>query len=431
MPGGSTALARVLFEDLREKGVCPLLLKGERLKGITEDPALVKALSSAIVEQYATDSAEPYLQAEPLHLAVLIDGFDKAKLTKEAQATLLELLKHRFGTIVVIASDLFRIQEMATTTQGSPFAGFERCMIKAFGRYHRQKLIRAWLSLGRETSDEVDGIHKEVVQTDKTISTLLGKNVLPHFPVTILTLLQMMGNKETTNTANGAYGYMYEVLLKSALAGVNPRDVDEKITYISGIGYYMFKTKEPVLTEEELRQVHLEYCDRYDMVRDFSKMLSDLIKAEVLVETRGSYRFKYPYEYYYSTAKYFQDHATSLRKELYNVADHLYGEANANVLIFYVYLTKDEELIRHLVEESKKIYTKHKPCDMQADVEVINKLAKMKPPPLILEAGGASDHRDDHNKRRDAVEDEGPTVEVEDADVTYNEQLSEFQLRSF
>jgi hypothetical protein len=154
-------------------------------------------------------------------------------------------------------------------------------------------------------------------------------------------------------------------------------------------------------------------------------MLSDLIKAEVLVETRGSYRFKYPYEYYYSTAKYFQDHATSLRKELYNVADHLYGEANANVLIFYVYLTKDEELIRHLVEESKKIYTKHKPCDMQADVEVINKLAKMKPPPLILEAGGASDHRDDHNKRRDAVEDEGPTVEVEDADVTYNEQLQE------
>ena len=133
-----------------------------------------------------------------------------------------------------------------------------------------------------------------VIRLDKTISTVLGKNVLPHHPVTILTMLQILEGTDTTNTANGAYGYMYEVLLKSALAKVNPQDVDEKITYISGIGYAMFRAEQPMLTEEELRQTHTEYCDRYDMIRDFSRMTADLINAEVLVESRKMYRFNSP-----------------------------------------------------------------------------------------------------------------------------------------
>jgi predicted MPP superfamily phosphohydrolase len=422
---GKTSLARILYEDLTDKGFLPVLLRGDQLKGTSRDSALVKVLSGAIVEQYETRSAEPYLQTDNLRKAVIIDGFEKAKLTREGQINLLNLMQQRFGTIVIFASDILRFQDIASTAQGNPFHGYEKCTIREFGRYHRLRLIRAWLSIGRETSDEAEDISKRVLETDKTISTLLGKNVLPHFPVTILTLLQILESKETANTANGAYGYMYEVLLKSALARVNPKDVDEKITYISGIGYYMFHAKQPVLTEEELRQVHDEYCVRYDMVRDFSKVIADLLKAEVLVESRGSFRFKYPYEYYYSTAKYFQDHSSTSRAELFSVADHIYGEANANVLIFYVYLTKDEELINHLIEGAKQVYAGFKPCDIENDVEFINKLAKMKPPPLILEYGGASDHRDEHNRKQDAAEAEAGVLIQDDLDVVYNDQLHE------
>lgn len=422
---GKTSLARILYEDLTDNGLLPVLLMGEQLKAINKDSALVKVLSGAIVEQYETSSAEPYLQLDSSRKAIIIDGFEKAKLTRQGQIALLSLVQQRFGTIVVFASDIFRFQDITATARGNPFNGYERCTIREFGRFHRLKLIRAWLSIGRETSDESDGLSKRVLETDKTISTLMGKNVLPHYPVTILTILQILESKETANTANGAYGYMYEVLLKSALARINPKDVDEKITYISGIGYYLFHAKQPVLTEEELRQVHDTYCARYDMVRDFSKVIADLLKAEVLVESRGNFRFKYPYEYYYSTAKYFQDHHSSTRVELFSVADHIYGEANANVLIFYVYLTKDEELINHLVEGAKKIYAGFAPCDIENDVEFINRLAKMKPPPLILEYGGASDHRDEHNRKQDAAEAEASALVQDDLDVVYNDQLHE------
>jgi hypothetical protein len=422
---GKTSFARILYEDLANEGFLPLLLKGEQLKGVNQDAALVKIVTHVIIEQYATTSAEPYLQADRSHKVLLVDDFDKAKLSKDAQIKILNLLQQRFGKIIAFASDIFQIQDITKSTETSPFSTFERCTIREFGKFHRHRLIKAWLSLGREDSEEIEAIDKQVVQTDKTLSTLLGKNVLPHHPVTILTLLQMLESKETTNTANGAYGYMYEVLLKSALAKVNPKDVDEKITYISAIGYAMFKSKQPVLTEEEIRQVHAEYCDRYDMVRDFSKMKADLVNAEVLIESNNSYRFKYPYGFYYSTAKYFQDHASSLRLELYNIADHIYGEANANVLIFYVYLTKDEELIRHIVASATKIYDCYQPCDMEQGVEFINKLSTTKPPPLELECGGASDHRDDHNRKQDAAEERALALAPEDSEVSYDEKLQE------
>jgi hypothetical protein len=422
---GKTALAHILYEDLTNKGIHPVLIMGEKLRGIVLDSTLVKVISSAVIEQYATSSSEAYLQAETDRTAILIDGFENAKLSREAQGKLLVLLQRRFHTIFVLASDLFQVQDIAASTENNPFKGFERCTIREFGRFHRQKLIRMWLSLGLESSEEIDHIEKRVLQTDKTISTLLGKNVLPHFPVTILTLLQILDSKESTNTANGAYGYMYEVLLKSALASVNPKDVDEKITYISFIGYSMFSARQPALSEEDIRKVHDNYCTRYDMNRDFLKMVSDLVNAEVLVESKGVFRFKYPYEYYYSTAKYFQDHSASMRGELFAIADHIYGEANANVLIFYVYLTKDEDLIRHIIENAKHIYSRYKPCDMEKDVEFINKIIKTTPPPLVLEYGSASEHRDELNRKQDEVgQDIFPFV-GDDIEISYDDRLQD------
>jgi hypothetical protein len=420
---GKTALARILYEDLMAHGVLPLMVQGDLLRGASKEGVLAKVLSSVIVEQYSSSNSEAYFQEDKNHKAIIVDGIEKARLSRSAMAELITMLRRGFDKIIIMASELFQLQDMATAIENNPLAGFERCRIKEFGRFHRHKLIRAWLTLGREETEEIDSIEKQVSQVDKTLSTLLGKNVLPHFPVIILTLLQMLESKETTNTANGAYGYMYEVLLKSALAKVNPRDVDEKITYISGIGYAMFKEKHPVLTEEEMRQVHSEYCSRYDMVRDFSKMIGDLINAEVLVETNRSYRFKYPYEYYYSVAKYFQDHASSLRQELHSAVDYIYGEANANVLIFYVYLTKDDELIRHIIANAQQIYRSYSPCNMESDVEFLNKLAKTTPPPLLLECGNSSENHDEHNRRHDEAEAHSTPLANEELDIKYDEQL--------
>jgi hypothetical protein len=425
---GKTSFAKVIFEDLKSQGDLPLLVNGEMLRRVDNDDSLVDALSTAITEQYNTKSGTAYLQVDEDRRVLLIDDIDKTRLSKEGQRKLVALVRDRFSRILAIAPDFLEIQDMLANAQTDPFVHFERCTIKEFGHFHRVKLIEMWIKLGRDLSaDSGEGIHKLIVRTDKTISTLMGKNTLPHHPVTILSLLQLLESTETVSTASGAFGYLYEMLLKQALATVNPREVDEKITYLSGIGYAMFHKKQPSLNEEEMRAQHDGYCEKYDMVRDFSKMMDDLAKASVIVESKGEFRFKYPYEFYYSTAKYFENHVEFQRGELYAMADHLYGERNANVLIVYVYLTRDDDLIRHIIENAKKIFRDHRECDLEADVEFMNRLSSTTPPPLELEyRDDASGRRDEYNKRRDeAVEKDVPLEGVDDNEISYSEKLQE------
>ena len=423
---GKTSFAKTLYEDLRSKGDYPLLISGASLKRVTDDKTLVPAISKAIVEQYATKLATPYLQVDKVRRILIVDDFDRSRFPREGQQKLIACIKTRFDRMLVIEPDYLEIQDLLATVENDPFVGFERCSIKEFGHYHRQKLIEKWIKFGRDDLEVIgESINKLVLRTDKTISTLIGKNTMPHHPVAILSLLQLLESTKAVSTANGAYGYLYEMLLKQALATVDAKQVDEKITYISGMGYAMFKKKQPALTEEEMRAQHNAYCDKYDMIRDFPKMIDDLLRAEVLVESNQVYRFKYPYEFYYSTAKYFQEHAPELKRELYTMSDHLFGERNANVLMFYVYLTKDDDLIHHIIENARLIFRSHKECDMEADVEFMNRLKSVAPPPLELEYGAASNRRDEYNKRQDQAREQDTTSEIEEDNISYTETLQD------
>ena len=114
-----------------------------------------------------------------------------------------------------------------------------------------------------------------------------------------------------------------------------------------------------------------------------------------------------------------------LRQELYTIADYIYGDANANVLIFYVYLTKDKDLIRHMVENARQIYRDYKFCDMEEDVKFINLLSTTTPTPLELEVGRASDRRDEHNRRQDTAEEAVPPAASVELDVRYDDGLQD------
>jgi 3',5'-cyclic AMP phosphodiesterase CpdA len=427
---GKSSLTKILYEDLHDRGLLPLLLRGEDLKGRTKDGSLVALLRECAANQYGPLYAEAYLQQDPSKRLLIIDDFHFAQLTKVAQKTVMDRLRPRFKYILILASDLFRLEELTRSIDGGAFNDFTQCDIKEFGKFHRHRLIEKWQYLGREDNTEPEELAKLVLWTDKTIATLLGKNVLPHYPVTILQLLQLLEVRETASTTNGSYGYLYEVLIKSALIGSESgvKDVDLKVTYMSGLAYFMFKSSIRTVTETEFRAAHDEYCKRYDIIRDFSKMTAELCGAGMLVESKGLYRFKYPYVFYYSVAKYFQENADALKSELNGVADHIYNDANANILIFYVYLTKDAALIRRLIDSAKAIYDEFSPCDMVDDVDFINKMITRPARPLQLTSTDVRTNRDEYNRRQDAAVEARQESEEKDTaagDYAYNRQLED------
>ena len=429
---GKTALCKVLYEDLLERGLVPLLIRGEQLKRWNSEAGLLQIIAACAKAQYSPGATEAFLQLSPLQKAILIDDYHRCGLTRARQLRLVQLCKSMSGIVVLFASDLFAIQELADySQQGHAFADFQACDIKEFGKYHRRHLIEKWIYLGREETAELDDLEDEVNRAERTVATLTGKNGLPHYPFTILMLLQLLEASETPNIANGSYGYMVEALIKLALAasGSNPSEIDMQCTYLSEVAYSMFKGKRATISETEFRQAHDRYCERFDMRRDFSEMTAALRRAGVMLAGHSIYHFKYPYMLYYFAAKYYQLNAPSLRDELREIADHIYNDTNANILIYYVYLTKDADLIRHLADNANRIYEEHEPCDMEGHVQFVNDLYGQTPPPLVLESLDVRSHRDERNRREDEADESQPQhasdAEEEQEAYKYDRQLQD------
>src|SRR6185503_3629322 len=92
------------------------------------------------------------------------------------------------------------------------------------------------------------------------------------------------------------------------------------------------------------------------------------------LDRAGTGTFAYKYVYYYFVAKYLdtklstQAEGPTVRSTLARFAANLHVDDYANILIFFVYLTMDEETIRLLLGQARKVFQTYKPCNLETDV---------------------------------------------------------------
>jgi hypothetical protein len=283
-------------------------------------------------------------------------------------------------------------------------------------------LIYKWLSLGRETAEELESLDSQVSVVEKLITTLLGKNVVPATPFNILSLLQMIESTQPHATHDGSYGALHELLIKAHLSNADSggrHNAEIKATYLSMVAFTMFANEKRFFTETELRKLTAEYTRKFDYSPVFPAILSELVSARSLELRDGLYAFKYQHYYYYFIAKYFDrtlrrsdsTEAKDLRDRLVYMADRLHNEEFANILLFYLYLTQDWELIKHLLKNADRIFASTPVADFESDVEFVNAIYK-EPAKLLIEDQDVERHRDEYRRQLDEADD------VEDNAVT-------------
>jgi hypothetical protein len=206
---------------------------------------------------------------------------------------------------------------------------------------------------------------------------VLGRRLLPSHPIFVLTLLQILETGQTPKTVTGSYGYIYETLIASALAKAGGAEtLDTKFTYLSRLAYRMFKDGRRWLSEDTLAEIATQYFDEY-RVRVSSQISTELLDSHVLIETTKGREFRYSYLYYFFVAKYLQENIhedgdpAGIRLELSGLSSRLYNEDATNILMFYVYLTKDTVLIRQVVENAQTIFAEEAQCDFKNDVQFV------------------------------------------------------------
>jgi hypothetical protein len=429
---GKTALAKTLYLDLqREAHLVTLFLDGRSLYAadFRDITALVRR---EFGRQYEGQSCEAFLQLDRNSCGIVIDDFDSIPLGPAARSSVIEELERRFGKVIVFVSDGFEIDLLTGKTDSPVFVGYRQYVIQEFGHALRGKLISKWVALGRDEYTLDESYSREVDTREQLVSTLLGKQLLPSSPVMILGILQALEATRSLNTASGSYGELYEALITDRLASISAKatDLGTKYTLISRLAYSLFIRERQWATREEFRLVYQEYYNEYGIHLDPDRFADDLKAAGILDESDGNLRFKYAYYYQFFTARYFRDNiqdaseSWALRGKIREMAESVYFEEYASILVFYLYLTKDSAVIRVLVDNARRIYADMPPCNLEEDVASVNRLYVSPPKPIALPDGDVEVNREEYRMRMDELERDAPR-DGKGEKLAYSDDLSD------
>jgi predicted MPP superfamily phosphohydrolase len=437
---GRTALAKKTYSDVQKQGYVPILINGGELKAKNRE-GFLRALDEAFSQQYSTNSLEAFRQLPAERKALIIDDWHAIRFTEKNRRQVIEASKRVFGIVLVFTRDIFRIEEIAARRDEThPFLGFEYCEIKHFSNVLRGRLIEKWLSLDRDGPSDDPALARDIASADKTIRTLLGKQLLPSLPFIVITLISAYESSKDTTSPSGSYGYLYELIITKAIAKVSKdlTEVDLKYVVLSKLAYYLFEKNKKRFTLPDMRQVVDDYRTEYDIGLNAEDLLRDFQLANLVTISDGNFEFRYKYAYYYFVARYFRDamrldeHRPKFETKLQEMVDSVYYDEYMNILMFVLYLTKDAKLIQHIVGRAKQIFGNSDPCDFDGHIRFINKLYT-EPPKLILTSTSYEQARE--RERQDIDEDEAIDAS-EDSDaavksVVYNENLQDLVKLNF
>lgn len=376
---GKSTLSRIFYEDLQQQGVIPLLINGERITRPHEE-AFAQLERETFATQYEPTLLQKYLQLDLKERAIIIDDFHKIRLSEQGRAHLLRLLTARFGHILLFGDVSFEIRELMLDAVDEPLIlKFRNCHIRPLGHVCRSHLIRNWHKAGDESVLSDEDLAYKVATSENAVDTLLGKNLLPAFPIFVLTILQLLESQTHVKTlAAGSYGHIYEALVTQWLSiSMKAYSLDVIYAYLSHLAYYMFRQGRRILAEEEVTSASAAYSSRHSMPLEPGRLISELTSAHVLKREAGGLAFRYEYQYYYFVARYMNDNikyeqeAEEISGQVEQLTTRIFNEDIANILIFYVYLAKDPKVIARVLQNARGVFSESPACDLDEDVKFL------------------------------------------------------------
>ena len=414
---GKSTLAKALYLGFQNKRLTPLLLQGHKIKNGHDEEDLKLLIASEVSEQYGPDVVDDYQQRPSNEKVLIVDDLQNAKINQSGQVALLNNLRPRFGNIIALANESYFLSELTQTKpEANGFIAFSSFRLRPMGYRLRGAMVDRWIGLGREYDLDEREFTFRVDTLERKIRGLLGKNLLPSYPLFILMILQVYESQQSLNTASGSYGYYYESLIASSLRNRRSQSIphDTIYTFVGSIAYKMFTGKQSELSRADFDSILDTYRKKHKVTPNREEMLRVLQEARIFVwDETGAGRFQYRYIYYYFAAKYlsenvYQKHASAeIRTLVSRLIGTLHVEENANIIIFFLYLTKDEESIRTLLERGRSLYDESLPCNFESDLKFAQELiTKSTPPQVMLESGDTKSHREKYRSELDRFDDE-------------------------
>jgi len=435
---GKTSLAKIVCDDLARRGLYPVLVQGEMITATAPD-GYMELITRLFVVQYDSDSSfEVFRQMSGAKRALIVDDVDCARVNTRALDRFIAWAKAFFGVVVCFASELFEFRGVAAVEGGEhALRALRPCRIKELGYVLRGRMIEKWYTLGREDVVTEEELADSVDAAERTMDTVLGRNLCPAHPVFILAVLQTWEANQSIQTVSGSYGQVYEALIARALTSKSQRiPADAKYTILSMIAFFVFENGKRWFDSSELDCLLKAYEGEFGLAVDRTAFEKDLCSGQILVKSDGVYKFSHKYVFFYFTAKYIRDFigdrgdGDRLAAIVTKLTENVHQEESANVLIFLVYLTKSDVIIDGFVASASELFADSTACDLNESIRFINDFAKGHAPER-LNAGSVEHSREEfrrHRDRRAAVAVKAPVVDERDEILHLNRAVKTIQV---
>lgn len=365
---GKTSFSKKVFEQIFEKeNYYPIFIKGEDIKS-TDTRELIKLKNTLLNDQYESEKI-PTIK-RPFFI---IDNLNDAKLKHI-------YIKKFVGSLVQNNFDfLFTWDQLFTFNEifDSLISKMEVYEIMPFGKKYRFQLLEKWTDF-EIFKNEQERLN-QLYEVEKLVDSIVGKNLVPAFPLYILTILQATELYPTENLEKSTLGHYYDVLIKSALGKilVKNSDIEKYYTYLSELANKMYEKESKTLSEEEFIDFHKYYVQQYNLHKNgFIEMERNLILCDIMLNNKKCYKFKYDYIYYYFLGKFLADNLEDsiIKKKIVKIADSLYNTDDANTFLFLSHHSKSEFVIQTIVNTARGIFPNIEMLNFGDDIKEIDKL---------------------------------------------------------
>ncbi len=407
---GATSLLYQLFERYHDRGIVPLLLKGEKLRG-SSSRDIENWIKSAFEIQYGKNAFEKYSQLGKKQKLALIDDFGDSKVRADDHiAKVITGIKKRFGYSILVVSDRFEAHDVITNVPDSEAGSFQHYKILPFGYVLRAKLVKKWFSItdGDGSIDE-STILERCDTAEKLMETAMVRNIVPSLPLYLLTLLQSIDAGLSGQFQESALGNYYFFLLQEGMkaAGIQPSKWDGLNDYCSDLAWHFHKRNASELSKQDL----LEFNTRFSQERfsvDLDSQLGDLIASRILVKSSTYFRFRYRYIFYLLKGRYLARELSTPEIKSYvdHCCKHIYVRDNANTILFMAHQQAGQPYVtERIVETLNNLFKEKAPLAFSSnDTKGVEQLVKQLP---ILEYSGEAPekHREKVNNLKDEIDD--------------------------
>ncbi|MBU1800542.1 MAG: metallophosphoesterase [Bacteroidetes bacterium] len=342
---GKTSLISMLYYQFVDMDQYPLFIDSKTIN----NPNIDKALKTAFSQQYNGTELdfERYTQYDNSKKIILIDNLQDLKFNIKTINSIISDLEARFSKVIIVTSTLYGLLSQIE----SEFDKLKIFAIKPLGYKKRNQLIENYhrLELSRIT-----GTDEQLLALTKSsfnqVETVLGDELMPSYPVFVLSILQSFVYARPANHDETSYSYCYQALIHVALekkANVENNNIDSFFNFLSEFSFYLYVNDKTSFNIPELELFYHSYKEKFVFEPTFSILQKTLLQSRLIIKDENNFEFSYKYIFYFLVARKI---AEIINKEegksiIKSLCKNLHIEKNANILIFVSHHTKDDFLI--------------------------------------------------------------------------------------